>query len=214
MTNLLNKSESYPAIALIEYNNIADGLTAADVMIKKAPIAMIKVGTVSKGKFLILIGGSTASVKESFNEGISIKPDHVIDSLFLPDVHGQVYRAVLGKRRPCNAEALGIIETETVAATIQVADAGIKGAKVQIIEIRLADGYGGKGYTIFNGKVEDVEAAVDIGLQSIEPRKDIVFSQIISAMHPKVSRQLESSLRFSQSEKLDFEDGEKDNAAG
>ena len=203
-----DKSKNFPAICLIEFNNIADGITAADAMTKKAPIAMLKSGTISQGKYLVLIGGSTASVKESYQEGMSISSENVVDSLFLPDIHSQVYRAVLGYRQPCDAEALGIIETGTVAATIQAADAGVKGAKVNIVEIRLADGYGGKGYTLFNGKVEDVEAALEIGLQSIETHQVTVVSRIISALHPQVSRDIESSLRFSQSENIHFTDGE------
>ncbi len=203
-----DKSKNFPAICLIEFNNIADGITAADAMTKKAPIAMLKSGTISQGKYLVLIGGSTASVKESYREGMSISSENVVDSLFLPDIHSQVYRAVLGYRQPCDVEALGLIETGTVAATIQAADAGAKGAKVNIVEIRLADGYGGKGYTLFNGKVEDVEAALEIGLQSIETHQVTVVSRIISALHPRVSRDIESSLRFSQSENIHFTDGE------
>ena len=209
-----DKSKKFPAICLIEFNNVADGITAADAMTKKAPISMLKAGTISQGKYLVLIGGSTASVKESFQEGMTISSENVVDSLFLPDIHNQVYQAVLGDRQPCDAEALGIIETGTVAATIQAADAGVKGAKVNIVEIRLADGYGGKGYTLFNGKVEDVEAALEIGLQSIETHQVSVFSRIISALHPRVSREIESSLRFSQSENMHFTDGEKDDASG
>ena len=208
MDNKSNQAKTYPAIALIEFNNVADGLTAADAMVKKAPIAMLKSGTVSQGKYLVLIGGSTASVRESFQEGLSLTPDTVIDSLFLPDVHDQVHQAVLGVRKPCRAEALGIIETETVAATLQAADAGIKGARVNIIEMRIADGYAGKGYTLFNGKVEDVEAAVEIGLQSIHSRKIVVYSRIIPALHHEVSREVESNLRFSQADKLNLANGE------
>lgn len=214
MNSPSKKSKNFPAICLIEFNNVADGITATDAMIKKASISMLKSGTISQGKYLVLIGGSTASVKESFQEGMAISSENVVDSLFLPDIHSQVYQAVLGDRQPCDAEALGIIETGTVAAIIQAADAGVKGAKVNIVEIRLADGYGGKGYTLFNGKVEDVEAALEIGLQSIETHQVTVFSRIISALHPRVSREIESSLRFSQSENLHFTDGEKDDASG
>ena len=37
------------------------------------------------------------------------------------------------------------METTTVAAAIHAADAGVKGAEVRLIEIRMADGLGGKG---------------------------------------------------------------------
>jgi microcompartment protein CcmL/EutN len=214
MNSPSDKSKNFPAICLIEFNNLADGIAAADAMTKKAPISMLKSGTISQGKYLVLIGGSTASVKESFQEGMSIHAENVVDSLFLPDIHSQVYEAILGNRQPCDAEALGIVETGTVAATIQAADAGVKGAKVNIVEIRLADGYGGKGYTLFNGKVENVEAALEIGLQSIEAHQVSVFSRIISALHPGVSREIESGLRFGQSDRIFFKDGEKDDATG
>ncbi len=207
-------NKTYPAIAMIEFNNLADGITSADAMVKKAPIAMLKSGTVSRGKYLVLIGGTTASVKEAFEEGLAVGEESVLDSLFLPDVHPQVHNAVLGVRQPCDSDALGIIETATVAAIIEAADAAIKGAQVNIVEIRLADGYGGKGYSLFTGKLEDVEAAVEIGLGKIQSRRVAVFSRIIPALHPEVSREIESSLRFSQSQKLHLEGGEAEDAIG
>jgi len=212
----MNKSsgleKTYPAIALIEFNNLADGITAADAMVKKAPIAMLKSGTVSQGKFLVLIGGTTASVDEAYREGLSVGAESVVDSLLLPDVHPRVHQAILGDRQPCEGDALGILETGTVAAIIQAADAGIKGANVNIVEMRLADGYGGKGYTLFTGKVEEVEAAMEIARSVIQSRRVVVFGRIIPALHKNISREIESNLRFSRSQKLDFADGEVDDA--
>ena len=66
-------------------------------------------------------------------------------------------------RRAAAGEALGVIETATVAAIIEAADAGLKGARVRLLELRLADDLGGKGYLLFDGPVADVEAAVEIG---------------------------------------------------
>ncbi len=212
----MNKSsgleKTYPAIALIEFNNLADGITAADAMVKKAPIAMLKSGTVSQGKFLVLIGGTTASVDEAYREGLSVGAESVVDSLLLPDVHPQVHRAILGNRLPCAGDALGILETGTVAAIIQAADAGIKGANVNIVEMRLADGYGGKGYTLFTGKVEEVEAAMEIARSVIQSRRVVVFGRIIPALNESVRREVESNLRFSRSQKLDLANGEVDDA--
>ena len=56
-----------------------------------------------------------------------------------------------------------MIETATVAAIIEAADAGLKGARVRLVELRLADDLGGKGYLLFDGPVSEVEAAVEIG---------------------------------------------------
>lgn len=202
------QKKTYQAIALIEFNNLADGITAGDAMVKKAPIAMLKAGTVSQGKYLVLIGGSTASVDESYREGLQVGGHSVVDSLLLPDVHPQVHGAVLGERRACHSHALAVVETRTVAAIIQAADAGVKGAQVDIVEMRLADGYGGKGYVLFTGKVEEVEAAVEIGLSSLGDRRAAVSSRIIPALDEKMAREIETGLRFAHSQKMDLPDGE------
>lgn len=200
--------KTYPAIALIECSNLPAGISAADAMVKKSPIAMLKSGTVSQGKFLILVGGSTASVEEAYREGLRVAGRSVVDSLILPDVHPQVHRAILGHRQPCDADSLGILETHTVAAIIEAADAGVKGAEVAIVEMRLADGYGGKGYTLFSGKLEEVEAAMQIARERIGERRVITATQIIASLHPEVAREIVTNLRFSHSQKLDLPDGE------
>ena len=86
--------KKYPAIALIELSSIAKGILAVDAMLKCAPISLIKSGTVSKGKFLILIGGSVASVELAFKEGIKKGDSTVVDCVHLPDIHPQVHDAM------------------------------------------------------------------------------------------------------------------------
>jgi microcompartment protein CcmL/EutN len=112
----------YTAIAVVELSGIADGLYCTDALLKKAPIAMIKSGTVSHGRYLIIIGGSTASVDESLQEALAAGQTSVLDHTFLPDVHPQVLEAVLGQRLPCEQDAVAILETETVAANVRAAE--------------------------------------------------------------------------------------------
>ena len=190
----------YPAIALIEFNSISTGITAGDAMIKKAPISILKAGTVSRGKYLVLIGGSVASVEESYKEGLYIGADIVIDKVFLPDVHPQVLAAILGTRKKVRLDSLGVIETASVAATIEAADAAIKGAIVNIIEIRLADALGGKGFVFVNGKVEDVEAAINIGINAISNKALWRNSTIIPAIHNELAQEIDGTSRFSAAE--------------
>ena len=189
--------KSYPAIALIEFNNISTGIIAADAMIKKAPIAMLKAGTVSRGNYLVLIGGTVASVEESFKQGLNIGGEIVIDKVFLPGVHQQVMDAILGKKRKVQFEALGVIETASVAATIEVSDAAIKGTVINIVEMRLADSLGGKGFVLINGKVEDVETAVNIALNAISNKALWRNSIVITAIHFELAQEIEGSTRFS-----------------
>ena len=206
--------KKYPAIALIEFSSIATGVTASDAMVKKAPISMLKTGTVSRGKYLVLIGGSTASVEESFKEGLNVGASAVVDKVFLPDIHPQVLDAMLGKRKKVIYESFGIIETTSIAASIEAADAGIKGAVVDIIEIRMGDALGGKAFVMMNGKVEDVEAAVEIGMNAITNKALWRNKITIPSLHQEMAKQIDISTRFGLAEYRKLPGDENENVTG
>jgi microcompartment protein CcmL/EutN len=187
-----------PALALIEFNSIAIGIQAGDAMVKKAPIASIKAGTVQPGKYLVLITGQVAEVDESLRAGIEWGGASVIDTVFLPQVHPSVVEAVGGGRVEGVGAALGVIETSDVAATIQAADAGVKGAEVTLREIRLADGLGGKAFCVFQGEVQDVEAAVEIGVGALPTLEVLVSQVVIPQLHPEMGENLLASSYFGE----------------
>lgn len=198
----------YPSIALLEISSIASGILCTDSMIKRAPINVIKSGTVHNGKYLILIGGSVASVEESFHEGLTIAADQLIDKVFLPDIHEQVHDALFGQRSPCSEDAIGIIETSTVSASIQSADAAIKGASIDIVEIRLADHLGGKAFAIFKGDVEDVQSAVAIAEERTTKSEFWLRQTVIPRLHIDMAGQIDQSTSFGQNDMLEVEGGE------
>jgi microcompartment protein CcmL/EutN len=185
-----------PALALLEFSSIAAGIQAADAMVKRAPIDVIKAGTVQPGKYLVLIGGQVADVEESLSAGREVGGPTAVDFVYLPQVHPEVVVCIGGGRVPEVTDALGVIETTTVAAAIHAADAGIKGAEVRLLEVRLADGLGGKGIVLFSGLVADVEAAVEIGVGVLE-RPDLLVRQVvIPQLHPEMWDNVADATRF------------------
>ena len=200
--------KKYPAIALIELTNIAAGILTADAMVKTAPVSLLKSGTVHNGKYLILISGSVASVEEAYKKGLSVGEDNVIDKVFLPDIHPQVYDAILGKRFDISKESLGIVETLSVASIIIASDSAVKSADINIIEIRLADDIGGKGFVIYNGKIEDVKEAVSISKTTLSNQLESLNITVIPNLHSEMARQLEHTTIFSKNKLLKIEDGE------
>ena len=86
-------------------------------------------------------------------------------------------------------DALGVVETTSVASAIRAADAGRKGAEVTLVQLRLADGLGGKGLAFFSGLVHDVEAAVDIAVVSAGERllRQVVIAQLHDEMRANVN---------------------------
>lgn len=184
-----------PALALIDFSSIAVGIETADAMVKRAQLDVIRTGTVQPGRYLVLIGGTVAEVEESLATGRRVGSDSVLDHVFLPHVHPDVATAIGGARSEAPADAVGVIETSTVAAAIHAADAGIKGAAVSLLEIRMADGLGGKGIVFFSGLVSDVEAAVEIGCGVVRPGL-LVRQVVISQLHPEIWDNLAAATRF------------------
>jgi microcompartment protein CcmL/EutN len=187
--------DGYPALALLEFSSVAAGIVAGDAMVKRAPLAGLWTGTVQPGHYLVLVSGDTASVEESIDAGLRASGAALLDQVFLPNVHPNVVAAVRGVTVQGAIEALGIVETTSVASTIEAADAGIKGAEVAIVELRMADGLGGKGYVLFGGAVHDAEAAVEIGSARV-PAGHLIRATVIASLHPEMAENLEGNARF------------------
>ena len=200
--------KKYPAIALLEISGVATGIYCADAMVKRAPITVIKSGTVHNGKYLILVGGSVASVEEAYYEGLTAAANDIIDQVMLPDVHEQVHDAILCNRNNCKKESIGIIETASVASTIQSTDAAIKGSSVDIIEIRIADHLGGKAFSIVNGEIEDVQIAVEIAEEKTTKPEFWLRKTVIPNLHGEIGSQIAQSTYFGKLEVQKLAEGE------
>jgi microcompartment protein CcmL/EutN len=179
-----------PAVVLFEFDSIAVGIEAGDAMVKRSPLATLHVGTVQPGKFLVLAGGDVASVEEALTAGRTVGAGSLVDEIYLPDVHEDVVTALTGGRRSTDLEALGVVETRTVAAVIGAADAGVKEADVTLLEIRLADGLGGKAYALFSGVLAEVQAAVEAAEESLSDRRLLVGRVVVPRIHPEMLENL------------------------
>lgn len=184
-----------PALALLEFNSIAIGIQAGDAMVKRAPIDQISSGTVQPGHYLVMVTGEVAPVEEAVFAGEDVGRSALLDTVFLPNVHPGVVSGIAGGRELEEDDALGVVETATVASAIQAADAGLKGAEVTLWQLRLADGLGGKGLVFFAGLVTDVEAAMEIALGKIG-QQQLVREVIIPQLHQEMKENVATFGRF------------------
>jgi microcompartment protein CcmL/EutN len=198
-----------PAIAVLEFDSIPVGVYAADAMVKKASIDVLRIGTVQPGKYIVVIGGTVADVDESRREGRRVGGERLTDEIFLPDVHPQVFAAIDGQRRENTGDALGIIETSTIPANIAAADKAVKTAEVTIVEIRLGDGLGGKGITFFAGLIHDVQAAIAAGIAAAERPGVTVNQTVIPIQHGDVRARIQAATALYAPD-----DGKSDPSAG
>ncbi|MEE9582068.1 MAG: BMC domain-containing protein [Acidimicrobiia bacterium] len=184
-----------PAIGLFEFDSVAAGIAAADAMAKRAPIGDLVTGSVQPGRYLVLVAGDVASVEESMEAGRETSAGSLIAEIVLHDVHQGLAAALRGERIPGPVEALGVIETGSVAPLLAAADAGLKGAGVDLLEVNVADGLGGKAYLLFGGAVSDVEAAVSIGTSRVDV-SELVGAVVIPQLHEELGDNLTHHGRF------------------
>lgn len=174
------------AIGLIELTSIAKGYEVADALLKTAQVQMVFNRTICPGKFMVMVAGETAAVSSSMEAGMEIGGETVVDSLLIPNVHPEVFPAISGTRVITETGALGIIETFSVASIIEAADAAVKAANVQLLQIHLAMAIGGKGYVTMTGEVSAVTAAVQAGAEFIRNKGLLVNKVVIPQPRPEV----------------------------
>ncbi len=178
--------KSIVVLGVLEFSSIAMGVNALDAMVKIAPIKIIDARTICPGKYLVVFSGDVASVEYSYNKGVEIGGEHVIDSLFLQQIHPDVIEAIGHIKQPAGWETIGIIETHSVVSSIEAADSAAKESDVQIIEVRLAIGFGGKSYVKMLGALEDVQASMEIGVAKALTKNLLCAKAIISQPHNEI----------------------------
>lgn len=175
-----------PALGIIEYKSVAKGIYSCDLMVKKAPVRIVATHPICPGKYMTIISGEVADVEESMKVGIESGKDMVVNDLYLPYVHRSIIPAIAGTTEINNFDAIGIIETFSVTTCVQAADIAVKGTPIQLVEIRLANGLGGKAYFIMTGKLADVQVALDIAEEFAIKDGMLANSELIANPHPQL----------------------------
>ena len=179
-------------LGMLEFSSIAVGIHASDAMVKAAPIRVITSKPTDPGRYITLITGDVASVEASLDAGAkAATADRVVDTLFLPNAHDQILPALERKNPAPERDALGAIDTATVAAIIRAADAACKTSPVSILKLRYALHIGGKGYLTFVGTVADVEASLDSAI--VAAGEFVLESRLIPNPYPDIFEHLVQS---------------------
>jgi len=103
----------------------------------------------------------------------------LIDSFVIPNLHESLFPAIGGSVKVEKMEALGILESFSVASLIEGADAAAKAANVTLMEIRLAMALGGKAFVTMTGSVSAVASAVEAGARAISAKGLLVNKVVI-----------------------------------
>jgi microcompartment protein CcmL/EutN len=176
------------AAGMIEFNSIAAGIEAADHMFKAAQVEPLVLKTICPGKFLAGVYADVARVKASINAGLDSGKVYVVDHFVIPNIDHSVISAMNGAVEKAGGAAVGVIETFSASSSITAADTAVKAAKIDLIEVRLAMGLGGKGLCILSGDVGAVQMAVHAGAADAGAKGLLVNKVIIPSISPQVLR--------------------------
>ena len=173
------------ALGMIETNSIPAGIEAGDAMLKAADVSLASAQPVCAGKYIVIVSGSVAAVEAAVAAGVAVAAEVLVDSIVIPNVHEQVIQAIGAcSEAPFTTGALGLIETFSLASAVICADAAVKAANVNLIEIRLGRGLGGKSFITMIGEVSAVRFAVQAAENLEEAKGMVARTVVIPSPHP------------------------------
>jgi microcompartment protein CcmL/EutN len=178
------------SIGLIELTSVAAGFQSCDAMLKAADVELVLSRSICSGKYMVMVRGDVAAVEASVAAGIAGAKFAIVDSFVIPNLHESVFPALSGVSKVEVLEALGIVESFSVASLIEGADAAVKSANVQLIEIRLAMALGGKAFATLTGDVAAVSAAIDAGAQVVGQKGMLVYKVVIPHPRPELLNEM------------------------
>lgn len=149
------------AVGVLELKSIPVGVEACDDALKASGVRLISAHPSCPGKYEILLTGSISDVQTAVDHVKMKFGTYVLDCTVMGRIDPTVVTALLGAQAEAPHGALGCLETYSASSIILAADAAVKAAKVDIVDLRLSRGMGGKGVLMVTGEVGDVTASIE-----------------------------------------------------
>ncbi len=149
------------AVGVLELKSIPVGVEACDDALKASGVRLISAHPSCPGKYEILLTGSISDVQTAVDHVKMKFGTYVLDCTVMGRIDPTVVTALLGAQPEASHGALGCLETYSASSIILAADAAVKAAKVDIVDLRLSRGMGGKGVLMVTGEVGDVTASIE-----------------------------------------------------
>lgn len=178
------------ALGILELKSIVKGIETADVATKAGNVRLALAAPICPGKYIVIFSGDIGSVKAAFqaaqrNAGIFLVASHLMTS-----VHEEVIPALTATTYPDSIKSIGGIETMSAAASIWIGDHIRKAADIQLLEIRIARGLGGKGFVLFAGDIAAVNTAIRSAREKFGEEGEILADMSIATPSEEVIRSL------------------------
>ncbi len=178
------------SLGMIELNSIARGIEAGDAILKTANVKLVGAYASCPGKYVVMVRGQVAAVKSAIEVGTKSAGKSLVNDIIIANIHPQVFSALSSTSDFESKGAVGIVETYSLATAVLVSDAAVKAANVDLIEIRLGRGLGGKAFIVLTGDVSSVTAAVEAAVVANKEDGMIAHTAIIPRINKDMLRTL------------------------
>ena len=178
------------AVGVIELKSIAKGVDATDAALKSAGVKLISAHPACPGKYEIILTGSISDVTAALEHVKGRFEQYIVDSSIMGRIDEQVIKALFGTQSGVKQGSLGLIETYSAASAIKAGDIAVKTSRVELYDMRVSRGMGGKGIVFVTGEVGDVTAAVEAGGAYAKDLGMLHATTVIAAPHAELWEQL------------------------
>ena len=180
----------FKSIGVIELKSIPKGVEAADAALKSAGVEMVTAHPSCPGKYEIILTGSISNVTAAVAHVTSHFANYIIDSSVMGRIDEQVIKALFGTQTGRRQGSLGVVETFSAPTSIKAADIAVKTANVEIYDLRVSRGMGGKGVVMLTGDVGDVTAAVEAAANLAKDAGMLSSYSVIASPHEELWKQI------------------------
>jgi len=149
---------------MLDIGDIPQGLLALDALVKEAGVDVLSAGTIQDGRYLVLFGGEVEPVTYAYDKAVQTAGTGLRDAVLLPWAEERIAPAILDDtiRWPAPGDTLGVLQSQAAPRMLAGVDAALKGALVDLVQLRIGDGLGGRAIATLWGETHDVEAALEL----------------------------------------------------
>ncbi len=180
----------FNSVGVIELKSIPKGVEATDAALKSAGVKMVSAHPACPGKYEIILTGSISNVQSAVEHVRAKFENYLIDCSLMGRIDEQVITALFGTQTTAKKGSLGLVETFSAATAIKAADVAVKTAKVEIFDLRVSRGMGGKGVFMITGEVGDVTAAVEASANYAKESGQLSSYSVIASPHEELWEQI------------------------
>ena len=150
------------ALGVIEFSSIPAGYRIYNRILKDVNVRVYQDLIIAPGKFIIMFEGSYAAVGHAVEWAVNVCAGGILDYAHIGNINGRLASYLEKGSGSEYASDIGVMETETVCAGVELANRLLHGTPVELVCINYDVEMHGKCLIAVSGTISSVQAAIEI----------------------------------------------------